>query len=301
MCNKLTVVVLVLGLAGISQATVFSDNFDHVMTSAWDRINYQGWYAQSIGQPYPGGPWTIGAWDGYQSLADLDSGKMATMEAYNFVDTFNAGMGEAGKLQAWTPDTAEGTPVANGVLRITSSGAAWADQGNTGPFLYKNVTGDFVAQVEVVSSDQFWHNVGGLMARAPNPDEIGANENWVYLTYFPVWGVGNHIRDTINGASTESGIKGYPCDPFLELSRVGNTFYFRTSADGATWASLPGLEAGVVRDDAPAELQVGIFHANYTADWIGTMDFDNFSVVPEPATIALLSLGGLALIRRKRG
>jgi hypothetical protein len=301
MCKNLTVVVLVLGLAGISQATVFSDNFDHAMTGAWDRINYQGWYAQSIGQPYPGGPWTIGAWDGYQSLPDLDSGKMATMEAYNFVDTFNAGMGEAGKLQAWTPDTADGTPVANGVLRITSSGAAWADQSNTGPFLYKNVTGDFVAQVEVVSSDQFWHNVGGLMARAPNPDEMGTNENWVYLTYFPVWGVGNHIRNTINGASTESGIKGYPCDPFLELSRVGNTFYFRTSADGATWASLPGLEAGVVRDDAPAELQVGIFHANYTADWIGTMDFDNFSVVPEPATIALLSLGGLALIHRKRG
>jgi hypothetical protein len=301
MFNKLMVFVLLLGLVGTVQALVFSDNFDHAMMDNWDRINYQGWYAESIGQPYPGGPWTIGTWDGYQSLPDLDTGEMATMEAYNFVDAFNAGMGEAGKLQAWTPGTPLDTPVANGVLRIASSGGAWADQGNTGPFLYKNVTGDFVAEVEVVSSSQFWHNLGGLMARAPNPDEIGENENWVYLTYFPVWGVGNHIRDTINGASTEMGVKGYPCDPFLQLEREGDTFYFRTSVDGITWASLPGLEAGIARSDLPAELQVGIFHANYTGDWIGTMDFDNFSIVPEPATIALLGLGGLALIRRKRG
>jgi hypothetical protein len=301
MCKKLMAVVLVLGLVGTSQALMFSDNFDHAMMDNWDRINYQGWYSESIGQPYPGGPWTIGTWDGYQSLPDLDSGKMATMEAYNFVDTFNAGMGEAGKLQAWQPGTPLDTPVANGVLRITSSGGGWADQSNTGPFLYKNVTGDFVAQVEVVSSDQFWHNLGGLMARAPNPDEIGANENWVYLTYFPVWGVGNHIRNTINGASMESGSKGYPCDAFLQLERKGDTFYFSTSADGAAWVSLPGLASGVVRNDLPIELQVGIFHANYTGDWIGTMDFDNFSIVPEPATIALLGLGGLALIRRKHG
>jgi hypothetical protein len=72
------------------------------------------------------------------------------------------------------------------------------------------------------------------------------------------------------------GGKGYPCDPYLQLSRVGNTFYFKTSADGATWTSLPTLEAGVVRDDLPAKLQVGIFACNYTGDWQVTMDFDNF-------------------------
>jgi len=128
----------------------------------------------------------------------------------------------------------------------------------------------------------------GLLQVGDKVSEVGstgANEDWVHLTYFPVWNVGNHIRNTINGASTESGIKGYPCDPFLEIQRIGNTFYFLTSPDGITYASLPGLEAGIVRDDLPATLEVGIFTANYTGDWIGDMDFDNFSiVVPEPAT-----------------
>ena len=128
--------------------------------------------------------------------------------------------------------------------------------------------------------------MGGLMARVPNPDDVGENENWVYLNYFPVWGVGNNIRNTINGASTEmqSPWRGYPPHPYLRLQRIGNTFSFYTSPDRETWTSLPGLEDGVVRDDLPAELQVGIFQANFTADWQITMDFDNFSIktVPEP-------------------
>ena len=317
MCKRFVVLALVLGLAGMAQALEFSDSFDHAMMDNWDRINYQGWYEQNVlvplGYPatYPGGPWTIGTWDGYMSMPG-DNGISPTMIAQNFIDTFNYGDNKwtGDPVQPWYPGY-EGE-VFNGVMRVSSSGSAWADTGNTGAFLFKNVEGNFAAQVEVVSQDNWWHNLGGLMARAPGDGLLqvgdkysevgstGANENWVYLTYFPLYNVGNHIRNTINGASTEGGIKGYPCDPYLQLSRVGNTFYFKTSADGVTWTSLPGLEAGVVRDDLPATVEVGIFTSNYTGDWIGDMDFDNFGiVVPEPATVALLGLGGLALIRRK--
>jgi hypothetical protein len=290
--------VSVLALVASAQAEViFSDNFDHAMTDDWSRINYQGWYEENVlvplGYPatYPGGPWTIGAWDGYQSMPGED-GISPTALAYNFVDTFNAGMGEANSVPAWTPGT-EGE-VANGVLTITSANSGWSDAWNTGPFLFKKVTGDFVARVQVVGQDHFWNNLGGLMARAPGDGLVetdgkssevgstGANENWVYLTYFPVYNVGNHIRNTVNGASAEKGIKHYPCDPYLELSRVGNTFFFKTSPDGVSYASLPDLEAGIVRDDLPAELQVGIFAANYTGDWQATMDFDNFVIETVP-------------------
>jgi len=277
MFKKLVCLLILMAFSGAAQALIWdgsaytleewSDDFDHAMMDDWARINYQGWYEQNVlvpnGYPntYPGGPWTIGYWDGYQSLPDPDveTGISPTIDAENYVDTFNSGMGEDGTIPAWMPGT-EGE-VANGVLRMHSSNSGWADTWNTAP---------------------------------------GANENWVYLTHFPVYGVGNHIRDTINGGSTEMGIKGYPCDPFLQLSRVGNTFFFKTSTDGVTWISLPGLEAGVVRDDLPSELQVGIFQANYTGDWKGTFDFDNFSLVPEPATIALLGLGGLVLLRRRK-
>jgi hypothetical protein len=305
MDKKLIVVVLVLGLAGVSQAEViFEDDFDHITVepTSWDRVNYQGWYEDQLGWPNPGGDWTIGGWDGYQSLPDADTGVSPTIAAYNHVETFNAGWDEypGTDKQAAFPSQPEGK--ANGVLRVISIGSSWADGGNTGPFLYKNVAGDFAAYVEVVGQTHIYNNMGGLMARKPNPDGLGANENWVYLNYFPEWGVGNNIRNTIDGASTEMQApwKGWPCDPFLKLSRVGTTFYFETSQDGVTFTSLPGLEAGVDRPDLPAELQVGIFQANFAGDWIGPMDFDNFSIVPEPATIALLGLGGLALIRRKR-
>jgi hypothetical protein len=274
MYKKLIVVVLVLGMAGASQALVFEDNFDHITypTDSWDRVNYQGWYEDQIGWPSPGGDWNIGGWDGYQSLPDLNTGVSPTLAAYNHVETFNVGMGEGTdpSTQSGHPGNAGGT--ANGVLRIISTGGFWSDGDNTGPFLYKNVEGDFVAEVEIVGQSHIYHNLGGLMAREPNPSGEGANENWVYLTYFPEWGVGNHIRDTVNGASVESGIKGFPCDPFLKLSRVGTTFFFETSPDGVTFTSLPGLEAGVDRPDLSAEIQVGIFQANYTGDWIGPMD-----------------------------
>jgi len=298
--KKLLILSLILAMCSAAHAVVFSDNFDQPCDADWNIFNYQGWYMASLGQPYPGsGNWSIGGWDGYQSLPDPSSGISATIVATPIQNSFNNDMGQI-PPEIWMPWTEPDAELFNGVLRVMSSGGFWVDGLNTGTFLYKNNVGDFKAEVEIVAQNNIWNNCGGLMVRAANPDGAGANENWVYLSYFPVYGVGNHSRNTVNGSSVEMGITWAPPDPYLRLSRVGTRIFLETSPDGITYTSLPGLEAGIDRPDLPAELQVGIWQANYAPDWVSMMDFDNFSLVPEPATIALLGLGAIALIRRKR-
>lgn len=297
--KKLLILIALFAMCSSANALIFEDNFDHSWTADWAFIDYRGWDASG------GAAYSIGGWDGFQSLKDPVTGK-ATLLAYNYVETLegsNIGMYQApypGPEHAWSPENTVGER--NGVLRIASVNSGWSDQWNTGPFLYKNVAGDFVAEVQVVARDYWWNACGGLMARAANPNGAGANENWVYLSHFPNWNVGNHIRTTVNGVSQEQAIKGYPSEPYLQLSRIGSLFFFKVSSDGINWVSLPGLEAGLDRPDLPGELQVGIWQATYS-DLASTWDFENFrigEVIPEPATITLLGLGGLFLVRRRK-
>ena len=285
MFKKLFYLISIVALMAVStqvQADViFSDDFDHAMMDDWSRINYQGWYEQEVlGWPSPGGPWAIGDWDGYQSLPD-DSGASPTLIAHPVINAVGNVMWgdpcDPNAPQTWRPGY-EG-PVLNGVLRIASTNGAWEHDRNSGAFLYKMVEGDFVAEVEVVAYDVFWHHLGSLMARVPNEGGAGADELWTQLNCFPLYGIGNRVMDkTGPGDSSATGVKGYPADRYLRLERVGNTFFYYTSPDGETWASLPGVEEGIVRDDMPAELQVGISQSNFTGDWLVNMDFDNFSI-----------------------
>jgi len=305
MCKKLfylvSLALLVVISAQVQAEVIFSDGFDHAMMDDWSRINYQGWYEQEIlGWPYPGGPWVIGDWDGYQSLPD-DSGVSPTLIAHPYINaTGNVQWGDPNDPnapQTYRPGIDPNVPVLNGVLRIASTNSAWENDRNSGPFLYKMVEGDFVATVQIAAYDVFWHHLGGLMARSPNPDGAGANENWTQVCCFPLYGIGNRVNDTIMGATSWLGVKGYPTDRYLKLQRVGNTFSYYTSPDGVNYSSLTTLSdpddpnSAVIpltidRPDLPAELQVGVFHSNFTGDWLVNMDFDNFSIetLPEAGT-----------------
>ena len=151
-----------------------------------------------------------------------------------------------------------------------------------GPFLYKVVEGDFVATVKVTDyagteAAPVYHNNCGLMLRA-FPEEAGPGEDWVALDYFPIWSCGNFVRSANDNARTENGHNGrqWGLDPWLQIEREGNTFHFRTSADGVSWTAI-GVSP-LTRDDlADVPLQVGLYQATYSAD-VGYAAFDEFMV-----------------------
>jgi regulation of enolase protein 1 (concanavalin A-like superfamily) len=151
-----------------------------------------------------------------------------------------------------------------------------------GPFLYKMISGDFIASVRVsdyagTAAAPVYHNNCGLMARAL-PDDAGPGEDWVAIDYFPIWNCGNFIRSADDNVRTENANNGRAWNlyPWLQLERKGNTFHFRTSSDGVTWTEMSG--SPLVRDDfANITLQVGLYQATYSAD-SGYAGFDDFSV-----------------------
>jgi regulation of enolase protein 1 (concanavalin A-like superfamily) len=264
---------------------VFQDLFDRAWDSQSRFIDYKGW---SEGEDV-----SIGDWDGFLGGAD-------SIVAYNYIDGFPYASGEDVEgHRTPTPGTPDDPEELNGVLLISSKNSRWDEDNNSGVFLYKNVEGDFIAEVEIVSRDYWGHHGGGLMVRVDNPDMTIDSEEWLYVSHVPVDDVGNHARSIIDGEGGELGVKGYPSDPFLQMERRGDTFFLRTSPDGVLWTSLPGIEQGLVRADMTDTIQLGIWQATYS-DIVGTMMFDNFSIVPEPATVALLGLGALALVCWKR-
>ncbi|MCP4449825.1 MAG: hypothetical protein GY809_00065, partial [Planctomycetes bacterium] len=130
-----------------------------------------------------------------------------------------------------------------GQLYLASTSAVWSGPWDPlGPYLYKIIEGNFIATVKVVDyagteGAEVFHNDGSLAARVPNPADAGDGEDWVSLDYFPIWNCGNFVRTADDDSRNENGNNGmaFGLDPWLQLERVGNTFYFRTSDDDLSW------------------------------------------------------------------
>ncbi len=175
-----------------------------------------------------------------------------------------------------------------GQLYLESTNAVYtAPWQPLGPFLYKEVLGDFTAIVKVTGYQNVMHNTCGLMARASrDPDEGGSGEDWVSIDYFPIWDCGNYVRQADNGGRTEvcnNGLK-WNLHPYLQLERVGNVFHFWTSPDGVNWTEMKC--SPITRSDLSGlMLQIGMFQATYNTT-TGYAAFDDFvldyTYVPRP-------------------
>ena len=79
----------------------------------------------------------------------------------------------------------------SGKLYIESTGN-WNGNETTGPFLYTEVTGDFVAEIHLDAPTEDGANNGGLMVRLGGDLALGgAGEDNMYLAWMTSWGVGS--------------------------------------------------------------------------------------------------------------
>jgi regulation of enolase protein 1 (concanavalin A-like superfamily) len=158
----------------------------------------------------------------------------------------------------------------DGVLhwRCAGGGWGWENGNNTGPVLYRDVSGDFDAEVFMTAISNVQWSDGGIMARMPNPTN---GENWVSVKCF---GTGNTdgARWVINGVGNSQDIGAMW--PYVRLQHTGTAFnfYSKNNPDD-DWTLGYTLD----RPDMAGTLQVGLWHGTFSAN-AAERQFDNFSL-----------------------
>ena len=187
-----------------------------------------------------------------------------------------------------------------GRLTLSSSNGSWENNDADGFLLYRNVSGDFTATVQVTSANNPSFHDMGLMARVANAADAGAGEDYVAGRYF-AFGNATSLRSVNNGATTNTDVP--TLHAFLKLERVGDLFTYTRADDSAFLLNV--VTSSVSRTDlAGLPLQVGIWQATFNGN-VGTATFDNFSLtadsivtaaVPEPSSIISMVLVGFVAL-----
>ena len=180
--------------------------------------------------------------------------------------------GTAGELTIGTPSSAVG----------------WDGTHANAPLLYKNVTGDFDARVQVTAGTTPNYTIAGLLVRLDPANADGnAGEDFVMVTRN--WGsgiAGNQLRRVNDNAQSDTGIL-IQAQAYLRLTRTGNVFRGYTSSDGITWTQRAWGGGGfdLTRADLGGTVQLGLTEGAFVAGNVTSVRFDNFSITtPGPDT-----------------
>jgi hypothetical protein len=217
-------------------------------------------------------------------------------------DIPNTGLGSDG---AGNTLVADANITSNGVLTVQSTQTDWEQANDDGFFLFKNVNGNFQAQVQVSRLDTVNYNSAGLMARVANVSDANPGEDYVIWNNFNQFGYGNYLRSVTGGVSANTPISGgSTTNTFLMLERTNDTFNcYQRGNPTAPWV----LVTNVIRLDLHGlPLQVGIMQACFSAN-SPVAQFKSFSMqtpgsladnTPGPASglICMSSAAGTANI-----
>ena len=191
-------------------------------------------------------------------------------------------------LAKWTRfDASEGWPdmlkraeVADGRLVLEPWTSGWYAEFHA-PFLFKEVTGSFVATARVrvrgkeseIPSEPW--SLAGLMVREARPASGKAweprGENWLFLTTGIAQETGKPVFETKTTVNSRSNLKLAPAKSGwveLRVVRVGPNFILLSKYDGEKWQ----VRERFFRTDLPRTVQVGL---NVYTGWNSALDFQN--------------------------
>lgn len=194
-----------------------------------------------------------------------------------------------GLMNAGNVITINSDVTAPGKLYIESTGN-WNGNETDGPFLYKEVTGDFVAEIHMDPPSELGPNNGGLMVRLGGDLSLGGDgEDNMALCWMTSWTVGSIFWPVDNGARPELAISrdGVEGPSYIRVERRGAEFYWSRSYDGVNWEKveeLPNCPYPYVRNDMNVEtLQVGVLHS-FGGDG-GNVQYDYFKLTPTRGSV----------------
>jgi hypothetical protein len=171
--------------------------------------------------------------------------------------------------------TADANLTNAGALTVVSHDGYWGGSDASGFLVFMIVDGDFVADLEIRTSNGVYNHDMGIMARVPDLGDAGPGEDYVSTRYYNYWpGIGI-ISFRVVDDDSETNYDHGSLERFAQLERSGDTFYYRTKvSSGDSWT----LHETIARPDMSGlPLQVGIWQATFTSS-IGNAQFEHFRI-----------------------
>lgn len=172
--------------------------------------------------------------------------------------------------------------VENGMLKLTSAGTNFNfNKAENGVLQYKEVKGDFIVQGKIAAlagqeeKKSPSYNEGGILVL---DDSDAQAQTILQIGAFPSYNCGNMLTVVAPrmGRPQFPSANGWDYHPYVQIERIGDMFYIRTSADGKTWVDKAGSPVEL-KHLSDKTLKVGCYHTTYS-DNEGWAAFDDFNL-----------------------